>query len=71
MGHVTTRGELDQRFYVGNPLSLSDTTVRVYRFVLPLFKVGQEVSEEEAQEAARKVAIQLIATIKSESRQAL
>lgn len=30
-------------------------------------KVGQEVSEEEAKEAARKVAIQLIATIKSES----
>lgn len=29
-------------------------------------KVGQEVSEEEAQEAARKVAIQLIASIKSE-----
>lgn len=30
------------------------------------FKVGQDVSEEEAQEAARKVAIQLMATIKSE-----
>eukprot|EP00904_Undaria_pinnatifida_P006158 jgi/Undpi1/2672/HiC_scaffold_13.g06050.m1 len=29
-------------------------------------KVGQEVSEEEAQEAARKVAIQLIATIKKD-----
>lgn len=31
-------------------------------------QVGQEVSEEEAQEAARKVAIQLIASIKSEQR---